>query len=59
MSAAAVRQLLDGEASDDALAHAVEEARLQLAAHFKVVLPKGYYSRLSRFRSSDLHPSTQ
>ena len=32
----AVRQLLDGEAGDNVLAPTVEEARSQLAAHFKV-----------------------
>ena len=36
MTAAAVRKLLDSEASDDALTPAVEEARQQLAAHFQV-----------------------
>ncbi len=43
MTAAAVRKLLDSEASDEALTPAVEEARHQLAAHFQVHADSGQH----------------
>ncbi len=52
MTAAAVRKLLDSEASDEALATAVEEARQQLAAHFQVHANSG---RCVGYRIADVH----